>query len=188
MLVQQHIAPTSEWQTGIQVWNIFAERRPELGLRPGKWAFHNFLRVHRQPLRRADAIRLVRNRFWLAHVERFCAVAFECATGQLGEGDALCSLPVRPVLPGSAGPAFDKPRRIVHQGLSPYECLRVHGQLPGPLLEQVLEQNARLLLAVDAFIDAWPELAAATPAANDPDYEPVLRIRAALQGHSEGQH
>ena len=72
----------SEWQTAPEAWLVFVRRHPELGLKPGKWAFHNFLRFHRSSLVAVDAIRLARKRFWIAHVERFSQAAFECATGK----------------------------------------------------------------------------------------------------------
>lgn len=83
----------SEWRTGPEAWAVFVERHPELGYRPGKWPFHNFLRFHRTRLIEQDAIRLARKRFWIAHSERFCAVAFECATAptqRSHEGSAPC--------------------------------------------------------------------------------------------------
>jgi hypothetical protein len=77
-----HQPPRSEWQTGPQAWDEFVRRHPELGLRPGRWAFHNFLRLHRTSLLTADAIRLAQGRHWVAHIERFCDAAFDCSTGQ----------------------------------------------------------------------------------------------------------
>lgn len=71
------------WRVGPEVWGLFVERHPELGFKPGRWPFHNFLRFHREALLHADAIRLAKNRFWIAHVDRFCAAAFECATGKV---------------------------------------------------------------------------------------------------------
>ena len=78
---QQPLISSSGWQTGPAAWEIFVLRHPELALKPGQWAFHNFLRAHREALRRADAIRLARRRFWVANVERFCEAGFACATG-----------------------------------------------------------------------------------------------------------
>lgn len=72
----------SDWQTGPEAWSEFVRRHPELGLKPGKWRFHNFLRLHKQTLLEADAIRLAQRRFWIAHVERLCTTAFDCATGK----------------------------------------------------------------------------------------------------------
>lgn len=184
MLVQQHIATPSEWQTGIQVWNIFTERRPELGLRPGKWAFHNFLRAHRQALKGADAIRLVRNRFWLAHVERFCAVAFECATGHFSPGMSPAGLPVVET-PVHAEPL--KPQLIQCNGRSLDGYWREHGQLPPHVVGQLIEQNTRLLSAVDAVIEAWPAWMTGQYAANDVSMDPLKRVSQALQQIHRGQ-
>ena len=78
------MATSSEWKTGPVAWAAFIQQHPELGYRPGKWQFHNFLRLHRQALVDADAIRMAKRRFWIAHVERFCNLAFECATGAPG--------------------------------------------------------------------------------------------------------
>lgn len=71
----------SDWLVGADAWAAFVRQHPELGYRPGRWPFHNFLRFHRETLIEADAIRLARKRFWIAHRDRFCEVAFECATG-----------------------------------------------------------------------------------------------------------
>lgn len=78
------MANASDWQTGPDAWKEFVLRHPELGLKPGKWRFHNFLRFHKQALLEADAIRLANRRFWVAHVERLCVTAFDCATGKAG--------------------------------------------------------------------------------------------------------
>jgi hypothetical protein len=75
---------TSHWVTAPDAWAVFTDRHPELGYRHGKWQFHNFLRMHRQALVASDAIRLAKRRFWIAHLERFCVVAFDCATGAIG--------------------------------------------------------------------------------------------------------
>jgi hypothetical protein len=66
---------------GHEAWNLLGQTRPELGLRPGPWPFHNFLRLHREALVACDAIRKVRGRWWIAHTTRFPAAAFDCATG-----------------------------------------------------------------------------------------------------------
>ena len=79
---QQTQPPRSEWQTGPQAWGEFVRRHPELGLSPGRWSFHNFLRQHRAALVGCDAIRLAQGRHWVAHVDRFCAAAFDCSTGR----------------------------------------------------------------------------------------------------------
>jgi hypothetical protein len=69
------------WKVGPEVWAHFIQLHPELGYRPGKWPFHNFLRFHRDALVAKDAIRLAKKRFWIGHIERFAQVAFDCATG-----------------------------------------------------------------------------------------------------------
>ena len=77
---------SSEWRTGPTAWEEFVRRHPELGLKPGKWRFHNFLRLHKATLLDADAIRWAQRRFWVAHVERLCSTAFDCATGKVRVG------------------------------------------------------------------------------------------------------
>jgi hypothetical protein len=76
---------THEWVTGPDAWHAFIHEHPELGYPPGKWGFHNFLRHYREALMKADAIRLAKRRFWVAHVSRFKAASFECATGKLAQ-------------------------------------------------------------------------------------------------------
>jgi hypothetical protein len=78
----------AQWLSGIDAWRQFVHNHPELGYRVGKWGFHNFLRHFREPLARADAIRLAKKKFWIAHPERFSEVAFECATGTIKVGGA----------------------------------------------------------------------------------------------------
>jgi hypothetical protein len=75
----------SEWQTGLSAWADFVARHPELGYRPGKYPFHNFLRHFRQELVQGDGLRKARSRHWVAHVERFNRIAFDCATGLKGK-------------------------------------------------------------------------------------------------------
>jgi hypothetical protein len=70
----------SDWDTAHHVWDAFVTRHPELRYPRGRWGFHNFVRVFRQRLIEADAIRLARNRFWVAHRVRFADVAFDLAT------------------------------------------------------------------------------------------------------------
>ena len=79
--------PQTEWQTGPDAWQAFTILHPELGYRAGKWQFHNFLRLFKSRLVRSDAIRLAKGRHWIAHVDRFCKVAFDCATGVEWEAD-----------------------------------------------------------------------------------------------------
>lgn len=45
---------------------------------------------------------------------------------------------------------------ILYRGLTAAEHLCLHQQVPEEMLEQVLEQNARLLAAYNAVADAWP--------------------------------
>ena len=71
------------WSNGLTAWSEFVKRHPELGYRAGKWPFHNFLRYVRRALVQADAIRVAKRRFWIAHRIRFNDVAFACASGQL---------------------------------------------------------------------------------------------------------
>lgn len=78
--------PQSEWQPAAEAWRAFTEAHPELGYNPkgsAEWQFHNFLRQHRAALQAADAIRMAKSRFWIAHRARFRAAAFDCATGVL---------------------------------------------------------------------------------------------------------
>ena len=74
----------TEWATGLDAWAAFVNKHPELGYRADRWSFHNFLRHFRQPLIDEDAIRVAKRRFWIAHRERFCRIAFACASGVLG--------------------------------------------------------------------------------------------------------
>jgi len=71
---------SSDWDTAHHVWDNFVARHPELRYPRGRWGFHNFARNFRQQLIDADAIRLARNRFWVAHRVRFPIVAFDLAT------------------------------------------------------------------------------------------------------------
>jgi hypothetical protein len=70
----------SDWDTAHRIWDEFVARHPELRYPRGRWGFHNFTRTFRQHLVDADAIRLARNKFWVAHRTRFQEVAFELAT------------------------------------------------------------------------------------------------------------
>jgi hypothetical protein len=72
-----------EWMTGPAAWVHFVQQHPELGYKPGRMNFHNFLRFHRSRLVEADAIRMAKHKFWIAHRQRFCDAAFECATETL---------------------------------------------------------------------------------------------------------
>ncbi|TFZ00662.1 hypothetical protein EZ313_19620 [Ramlibacter henchirensis] len=72
-----------EWSTIHEAWDAFVSQHPELGYNPGFFQLHNFLRHHRAPLVRADAIRKVKGKHWIAHRERFPQIAFDAATGHL---------------------------------------------------------------------------------------------------------
>lgn len=72
----------SQWVVGLEAWANFASSHAELGYRPGHMNFHNFLRNARPELLRQDAIRRAKNRYWIAHIEKFPEVAFAIATGQ----------------------------------------------------------------------------------------------------------
>lgn len=72
----------SKWVVGREAWARFASNHAELGYRPGHMNFHNFLRHARAELLRQDAIRRAKNRYWIAHVDKFPEVAFAIATGQ----------------------------------------------------------------------------------------------------------
>jgi hypothetical protein len=76
------------WTTGADAWSAFVERHPELGYKSGRMSFHNFLRNTRSQLLDKDAIRLAKNKFWIAHTDRFCSVAFDCATGKIVRSSA----------------------------------------------------------------------------------------------------
>ena len=80
----------SQWVVGTSAWAQFAEAHAELGYRPGRMNFHNFLRNARPELLRQDAIRRAKNRYWIAHVDRFPAVAFAISTGQCIGGGVKC--------------------------------------------------------------------------------------------------
>lgn len=87
---------SSEWRTGPQAWEAFTQQHPELGYRPGRWPFHNFLRIFKGPLLAADAIRIARGRHWVAHGERFARVAFDCATGVVSRSESTPTAASRP--------------------------------------------------------------------------------------------
>jgi len=73
---------TNIWKPGPSAWDQFTNLHPELGYPKGRWGFHNFLRNHKEMLCQADAIRLARNKFWIAHQSRFNQHAFALATGR----------------------------------------------------------------------------------------------------------
>lgn len=80
----------SQWVVGTNAWAQFASKHEELGYRPGRMNFHNFLRIARAELLKHDAIRRAKNRYWIAHIDRFPAVAFDIATGQVFSGSEKC--------------------------------------------------------------------------------------------------
>jgi len=86
----QSQASHSQWVVGAKAWADFASSHVELGYRPGQMNFHNFLRNARATLLRHDAIRRAKNRYWIAHTERFPEVAFAISTGQQFSGDEKC--------------------------------------------------------------------------------------------------
>jgi hypothetical protein len=81
---------TSKWVTGADAWRAFTQQHAELGYRHGRQQFHNFLRHHRQSLIAQDAIRRAKGKFWVAHAERFCELAFDLATGHSPKRQASC--------------------------------------------------------------------------------------------------
>jgi hypothetical protein len=70
----------TEWLTGPQAWAEFVTTHPELGYKPGRMNFHNFLRNAKSRLVAADAIRLAKRKFWIANQSRFPETAFEIST------------------------------------------------------------------------------------------------------------
>lgn len=80
---------TSKWVTGADAWRAFTQQHAELGYRHGRQQFHNFLRHHRQSLIAQDAIRRAKGKFWVAHTERFCELAFDLATGYSRKPQAI---------------------------------------------------------------------------------------------------
>ncbi len=76
----EKIMMANTWATAPEAWKTFTHQHPELGYRDGRQQFHNFLRRHRDALVHHDAIRRAKGKYWIAHQERFCEVAFELAT------------------------------------------------------------------------------------------------------------
>ena len=70
----------SDWIVGPTAWEIFVNKHPELGYKPGRMNFHNFLRHAKGELVSMDAIRMAKHKFWIAHEKRFPLGAFEIAT------------------------------------------------------------------------------------------------------------
>ena len=75
--------PNSDWLVGPTAWEIFVNKHPELGYKPGRMNFHNFLRHARDELVGMDAIRMAKHKFWIAHEERFSIGAFAIATSPM---------------------------------------------------------------------------------------------------------
>ena len=73
----------SDWIVGPTAWEIFVNKHPELGYKPGRMNFHNFLRHAKKELVNMDAIRMAKHKFWIAHEERFPLGAFEIATSPM---------------------------------------------------------------------------------------------------------
>lgn len=69
-----------KWGTGPDVWQHFCQQHPELGLKPGRMNFHNFLRRNKAQLVEKDAMRRANNRHWICHRDRFDEVAFDLIT------------------------------------------------------------------------------------------------------------
>jgi hypothetical protein len=188
MLAPQYTTKPSEWVNGIQAWDAFTDRHPELGLNKGKWPFHNFLRPYRQALVEADAIRLVRNRFWLAHQDRFFETAFECATGRFHEAVIVQAPALAHALKNPA--LIEQPQKaktVMCQGLTAQEFFRLKQALPLECLEQVLEQNARLQAAHDAVVEAWPSWVWNAEAMSETDLQRMDKARLALLEACNGQ-
>ena len=73
----------SDWIVGPTAWAIFVNKHPELGYKPGRMNFHNFLRHAKDELVNMDAIRMAKHKFWIAHEVRFPLGAFEIATSSM---------------------------------------------------------------------------------------------------------
>jgi hypothetical protein len=146
-----------DWRCAGEVWDGFANKHPQLRLKPGKWPMHNFFRSHKEQLRRSDVIRLVRGRFWIADAIRFDAMAFLFATG--------VNSPVEEVHPSSNSSndarsdlslVINPPREIVVRGLTPSEHLRQHEHLASDIAEPVLNQLEKLRMVAIAAGKAMP--------------------------------
>jgi hypothetical protein len=73
-----------------------------------------------------------------------------------------------------------KVRPILCQGLTAQEYFGLHQQLPTDCLEQVLDQNSRLVAANDAVVSAWPGMAWNVEAMNDADRQRMEQALIAL--------
>ena len=69
---------------------------------------------------------------------------------------------------------------IIHRGLTALEHMCLHQQVPQELMERVLEQNARLLAAYNAVVDAWPCCVWNADAMNQIDKQRMELARQAL--------
>ncbi len=101
--MEESMQPNREWATGPDAWAEFVAQHPELGYRPGKWQFHNFLRYFRATLVERDAIRLARRRFWVAHRARFNRACFDLATGASAPNGAEHNVECSLAAPARAG-------------------------------------------------------------------------------------
>lgn len=88
---------------------------------------------------------------------------FDCKAGQSSSMEQL-----QPVAP------------ILYRGLTALEHIRLHQRVPEDLIQQVLEQNARLLAAYNAVVDAWPSWVWNADAMNQIDKQRMELVRLAL--------
>jgi hypothetical protein len=159
MLAQQNNNyELQDWRNASEVWDGFANKHPQLRLKSGKWAMHNFLRSHKEQLRCSDVIRLVRGRFWIADAKRFDAAAFSCATGVTSTVSKPDQIPTdsKNTDNDHLSMVIDQPREIVVRGLTPNEHLRQHEQLSFEIAELVLNQLEKLKAVAIAAADAMP--------------------------------
>lgn len=156
MLDQQSSTPSSQWDRATRTWVLFTERHPELGYSPEFWSMHNFFRRNGESLVNADAIRRAKNRYWIAHTERFIECAFACATGKQPAPAPVSKIPPvtfpKPELPS----AFVAARRVRCHGLTADEYFRLHGTLPAESIEEQLDLTERLLELADAAREFLP--------------------------------
>jgi hypothetical protein len=126
------------------------------------------------------ALRLARNRQWIAHVDRFCDAAFECATGKQPAPAPVSTTPTvtfpKPELPS----AFVAARRVRCHGLTADEHFRLHNNLPPEAIEELLDLNDQLLGLVDAVRDFLPALEWFPDTIPSADMERLARVKRAL--------
>ena len=185
---QQSITQEQQWSRANPVWDDFTKKHPELGLNKGPGAFHNFLRSYRQPLVNADVLRLARNRFWVANVDRFCEVAFECATGRT-PNPAESSKPSKQ--PQNISPLpqlsrFVASRQISCGSLSADEHYRLHGDLPSQAIEKLLDSHASLLNLAEAVHELVPALEWHPETISASDLARLDRVKHALRQVTHG--